>query len=183
MVHHLKKFAQSVRDYRIPRIPKHLSEGEKTRIRNEVRALNHRGPRWWIAGAGTVAIWSGILVGLWVRWHFAVSVRNVALMAGCMLAGFVVACVLAAVVGGSVARRNCFFVLRAHRLCVNCGYSLVGNMSGVCPECGVSVENDSEEPATSAGEWLIENSVDDLSLPKDGARQHDHYLYGTEKKT
>jgi hypothetical protein len=34
----------------------------------------------------------------------------------------------------------------------------------------------------SATDWLIDNAVDDPSLPKDGARQHDHYLYGTPKK-
>jgi hypothetical protein len=34
----------------------------------------------------------------------------------------------------------------------------------------------------SAAEWMIENAVDDPSLPTDGARQHDHYLYGTPKR-
>lgn len=29
---------------------------------------------------------------------------------------------------------------------------------------------------------MIENAIDDPSLPMDGARQHDHYLYGTAKK-
>lgn len=30
--------------------------------------------------------------------------------------------------------------------------------------------------------FLIENAIDDPSLPTDGAYQHDHYLYGTPKK-
>ena len=34
--------------------------------------------------------------------------------------------------------------LRRHRrrkkgLCINCGYNLTGNVSGVCPECGESI--------------------------------------------
>jgi hypothetical protein len=28
------------------------------------------------------------------------------------------------------------------RFCVRCGYSLLGNVSGVCPECGQSIERD-----------------------------------------
>ena len=33
-------------------------------------------------------------------------------------------------------------LLRRHRgLCLACGYSLTGNESGVCPECGTAVEN------------------------------------------
>ena len=27
----------------------------------------------------------------------------------------------------------------AHGLCLTCGYSLAGNISGVCPECGTPV--------------------------------------------
>jgi hypothetical protein len=30
-------------------------------------------------------------------------------------------------------------IRRAEMLCVHCGYNLTGNVSGVCPECGVSV--------------------------------------------
>lgn len=30
--------------------------------------------------------------------------------------------------------------------------------------------------------WMIENAIDDPSLPTDGSYQHDHYLYGTPKK-
>ena len=37
-------------------------------------------------------------------------------------------------------------------------------------------------PQASADEWLASNPVDDPSLPSDGARQHDHYLYGTPRK-
>ncbi|HSZ59202.1 MAG TPA: hypothetical protein VK797_26410 [Tepidisphaeraceae bacterium] len=35
----------------------------------------------------------------------------------------------------------------------------------------------------SADAWIDEHAVDDPSLPIDGARQHDHYLYGTPKRT
>lgn len=30
--------------------------------------------------------------------------------------------------------------------------------------------------------WIVENAVNDPSLPTDAAHQHDHYLYGTPKK-
>ena len=36
---------------------------------------------------------------------------------------------------------------RTNGLCVNCGYDLKGNVSGVCPECGEPVEN-SDCPTT-----------------------------------
>jgi len=29
---------------------------------------------------------------------------------------------------------------RARGLCINCGYDLTGNVSGVCPECGTPLE-------------------------------------------
>ena len=29
---------------------------------------------------------------------------------------------------------------RRHNLCLNCGYDLTGNKSGVCPECGTPTE-------------------------------------------
>lgn len=35
--------------------------------------------------------------------------------------------------------------MRAH-LCRTCGYNLTGNVSGVCPECGTAIENESKEP-------------------------------------
>jgi hypothetical protein len=31
-------------------------------------------------------------------------------------------------------------------------------------------------------DWLVENAVDDDSLPTDLSYQHDHYLYSTPKK-
>ena len=34
----------------------------------------------------------------------------------------------------------------------------------------------------SADEWIEQNAIDDPSLPTDGARRHDHYLYGTPKQ-
>ncbi|MBI3829171.1 MAG: hypothetical protein HY291_06625 [Planctomycetes bacterium] len=34
----------------------------------------------------------------------------------------------------------------------------------------------------SALDWLEKNAVNDPSLPRDWAHQHDHYLYGTPKK-
>ena len=40
---------------------------------------------------------------------------------------------------------------RKHRLCVNCAYNLTGNVSGVCPECGKPVP---EETETSGGMTL-----------------------------
>ena len=38
------------------------------------------------------------------------------------------------------------------------------------------------ENGLSADEWMEQNAIDDPTLPVDGARQHDHYLYGTPKK-
>ena len=58
---------------------------------------------------------------------------------------FLVVCVL---VAGSIAAADRFAVDRRHSLrrrrrrlgqCLHCGYSLHGNLSGVCPECGLPV--------------------------------------------
>lgn len=38
-----------------------------------------------------------------------------------------------------------------------------------------------DTPDESATDWMIRNAVP--ALPSDGARQHDHYLYGTSKRT
>ena len=41
-----------------------------------------------------------------------------------------------------------------HGLCVHCGYNLTGNVSGVCPECGIEMSvallTESQEPGSSA---------------------------------
>jgi len=34
---------------------------------------------------------------------------------------------------------------RRHNICVKCGYSLEGNVSGTCPECGTIVQKPSTE--------------------------------------
>ena len=42
-------------------------------------------------------------------------------------------------------RTRRFLVLRRRRkngLCLQCGYNLTGNVSGVCPECGTSIPDD-----------------------------------------
>jgi len=38
-----------------------------------------------------------------------------------------------------VQRRNRWNELMMSRRCGNCGYSLIGNLSGVCPECGSAI--------------------------------------------
>ena len=57
---------------------------------------------------------------------------------------FLFVCVM---VAGSIAAADRFAVDRRHSLrrrrrrlgqCLHCGYSLHGNLSGVCPECGLS---------------------------------------------
>ena len=57
---------------------------------------------------------------------------------------FLLICVM---VAGSIAAADRFAVDRRHSLrrrrrrlgqCLHCGYSLHGNLSGVCPECGLS---------------------------------------------
>jgi hypothetical protein len=44
------------------------------------------------------------------------------------------------------------------------------------------VTSDKESPSISALQWLAENAVDD-DLPSDLSAQHDHYLYGTPKRS
>lgn len=39
-----------------------------------------------------------------------------------------------------------------------------------------------EIPSGSLLSWIVENAVDDPSLPTDMAAQHDHYLYGVPKR-
>jgi hypothetical protein len=46
----------------------------------------------------------------------------------------------------------------------------------------IHIETPDTADGLSSGEWLAAHAVDDPSLPTDGARQHDHYLYGTPKK-
>ena len=59
--------------------------------------------------------------------------------------------VVAAGVGLLVARytgqRDCAAFRSRSRLCLRCGYSLAGNLSGVCPECGAPVS----PPTTTKG--------------------------------
>jgi hypothetical protein len=40
----------------------------------------------------------------------------------------------------------------------------------------------SKDSPQSALQWLVENAVDD-DLPRDLSAQHDHYLYGTPKRS
>ncbi len=47
-------------------------------------------------------------------------------------------------------RRNRLLKRRqAMGLCLHCGYSLAGNVSGVCPECGAEIKSPRETPAHS----------------------------------
>jgi uncharacterized paraquat-inducible protein A len=43
----------------------------------------------------------------------------------------------------NIARRKLQHRRRAMGCCIKCGYSLTGNSSGVCPECGTSTAKDS----------------------------------------
>jgi hypothetical protein len=42
---------------------------------------------------------------------------------------------------GSIRAARKLTKLSARRKCQQCGYSLVGNVSGICPECGAPVSN------------------------------------------
>lgn len=44
------------------------------------------------------------------------------------------------------------------------------------------VRKSARRPKKSVFDWIVENRIDDDSLPTDLAHQHDHYLYGTPKK-
>ena len=46
-----------------------------------------------------------------------------------------------------------------------------------------SNEDSTPSDSESADAWIDDHAIDDPTLPKDGARQHDHYLYGTPKKS
>jgi hypothetical protein len=41
----------------------------------------------------------------------------------------------------ALAKRKTTTLRRKHGQCLGCGYSLTGNTSGVCPECGTAVAN------------------------------------------
>lgn len=82
--------------------------------------LPHRASRWladdaaWRRRLPTTILWPGVLVNT-----------------------FLYAAVLAALfLGVGSLRRAC---RRCCERCITCGYSLAGNTSGVCPECGSSV--------------------------------------------
>ena len=36
-----------------------------------------------------------------------------------------------------------------HGLCLECGYDLTGNVSGICPECGTLITTDAKDPITA----------------------------------
>lgn len=57
--------------------------------------------------------------------HFRVGVS--------LLAGLVATYPATAFIRGPLRR----YRRRKRGLCVNCGYNLTGNVSGICPECGV----------------------------------------------
>lgn len=38
-----------------------------------------------------------------------------------------------------------------NHLCTTCGYSLIGNSSGICPECGTSIESGAEAIRSTNG--------------------------------
>lgn len=40
-----------------------------------------------------------------------------------------------------------------------------------------------DSPSRSALDWIVDQSVDDPSVPTDLAHQHDHYLYGKPRES
>lgn len=116
---------------------------------------------------GTVLALAYLIIGLliWCGQHYGQPVELI--WSSFPTPGWVhVILAILGLIGMPYARR----VLAAHErhvlrekgpTCLSCGYSLIGNVSGTCPECGCTAEDSSGVCLPASGPGLENESIDD----------------------